>query len=109
MADIQALASEIGSLFLGVAKSIYGKFSQDDKDALTQYAKNVATLTAQLKIEKDPGRRAQIQDNLKTFENAMRLMVARYELIAANELEKAEIAALNIAISTLIKILIAAL
>jgi hypothetical protein len=109
MADIGTVAGEIGNLFVGVGEDIYGKFSQVDKAQLTAYANNVAQLTLQLAQETDPAKKAKIVDNLNTYANAARLMVAKYEIMAATELEMAAVAALSIAVQALIKILIAAL
>lgn len=95
MSDLDNLAGEIGKLFTGVARDIYGEFKQDDKDALAAYATNVAALTIKLQGEHDPAKRAQIVDNLKTYENATQLMIARYELVAATATEKAGMAALR--------------
>jgi hypothetical protein len=108
MPDINALAGEIGRLFTGVANDVYGKFKQEDKDQLMTFAKNVAGLTVKLQAESDPAKRAEIIDNLRTYENATQLMVARYEIIAANALEKAGTAALKLVVETLIKIIVAA-
>jgi hypothetical protein len=103
------LADEVRDLFVGVAKDIYGKFSSGDKAALEQYSRNVAQLTLKLATTSDPAAKARIVDNLKSYANATQLMVARYEIVAANEVEKAAAAALNLAVSALVKIVIAAL
>jgi hypothetical protein len=109
MSDVNALAGEIGSLFIGVAKDIYAKFKQEDKDDLAAYAKNVAALAIKLKTEQDPAKRAAITDNLNTYQNAALLMIARYEIVAANSLEKAGVAALNLVAGVIVKIILAAL
>lgn len=109
MAEFAGLAETIRELFVGVGKDIYGKFSQADKAALEQYAANVARLTISLAATTDPVAKAQTIDNLKTYENAARLMVARYEIVAATELEKASLAALSLVVDALVKIAIAAL
>jgi predicted GIY-YIG superfamily endonuclease len=107
MADIDTLGIEIGKLFTGVAKDIYARFTQEDKDDLEAYAKNVARLTLKLATEQDPAKKAAIDDNLKTFQNATLLMIARYEIIAASSVEKASVAALKLTIEAVIKIVIA--
>jgi hypothetical protein len=107
MADVQALAGEISKLFVGVGKDIYAKFKEADKDELAKYATQVAALAVKLQLEQDPTKRAQIADNLRTFENAAKLMVARYEIMAATALEKASISALELAVTTIIKIVTA--
>jgi hypothetical protein len=109
MADIDVLAGELETLFLGVGRSIVDRFEQEDKDDLADYAKNIATLTFELRTTTDPAGRRQITDNIATFSNAANLMVARYEIIAAGQLEKASLAALKIAVDVVTKVLIAAL
>jgi len=104
MGDINALAGEIANLFVGVGKDIYARFTQNDKDELARYAGNIAALALKLRTEPDPVKRAQILDNLHTYENAAKLMKARYEIIAASALEKTSLAALDLAISAIIKI-----
>jgi hypothetical protein len=108
VADIDALTSEIGRLFTGVAKDIYARFTQQDKDDLEAYAKNVARLTLKLAAEQEPAKKATIADNLQTFKNAIVLMVARYEIVAASSVEKAAVEALKVAVDVVVKIVVAA-
>ena len=109
MADVDVLADELETLFVGVGRNIVSRFEQEDKDDLAEYAKNIATLTFELKTTTDPAKRRQITDNIATFSNAANLMIARYEIIAANQLEKASVAALKVAVDVVIKVLLAAL
>lgn len=107
MSQLDDLAGEIGKLFVGVAKDIYGKFSTTDQEALAAYARNVAQLTLALPGTTDPAKKARIVDNLQTYANATLLMVARYELMAASGVEKAAVAGLKLAIEVVIKLVIA--
>jgi len=109
MAEVDVLATELETLFMGVGRSIVARFEQEDKDDLAEYAKNIATLTFELKTTTDPAQRRQITDNIATFSNAANLMVARYEIIAASQLEKASVAALKLTVDVITKVLIAAL
>jgi hypothetical protein len=106
--DIQALADAVAALFTGVAKDIYVRFKQQDKDDLAAYARNVAALGLKLHGETEATKRAAIIDNMQSYENATTLMVARYEMIAGDQLEKAGVAALNLAVQVIVKIIIAA-
>jgi hypothetical protein len=107
MPNLEQFSRELGALFAGVAKDIYGKFSKEDKDALAAYAKAMADLALKLAVETDPAKRAVITDNLETYRNAGRLLVAKYELIAANAAEKAAIAALKLALESIGLIILA--
>jgi hypothetical protein len=107
MANAEALGKEITTLLAGVGTGIYAKFSQEDKADLENYAKNVARLAVRLQTETDPAARVRIQDNLNTFLNAARLMLVRYELIAANAVEQAAVAALKLATETVLKLVLA--
>jgi hypothetical protein len=109
MANVDALGKEIGALLVGVGKDIHARFTDEDKADLENYSKNVAALTLRLHTETDPHARARIQDNLDTFLNATRLMIARYELIAANAAERAAVAALKLAAGAILKVVLAVL
>jgi hypothetical protein len=104
MANVDTLGKEITALFVGVGNEIHAKFSHEDKEALESYAKNVARSSLKLQTENDPVAKARIKDNLNTFMNATRLMIARYEMIAANAVERAAVASLKLAAETLLKI-----
>jgi hypothetical protein len=109
MANVDALGKEIVALLVGVGKDIHEKFSREDRADLENYAKNVAALSLRLRTEQNPSERAKIQDNLDTFLNATRLMIARYELMAANAAERAAVAALKLATGAVLKVVLAAL
>jgi hypothetical protein len=108
MGDIDTLAAELKNLLVGVGKDIYARFNQEDKEDLLDYTKNVAMLSIQLQREVDPAKRERTLDNLETFRNAIQLMIVRYELIAANNIEKASLEGLKVAADVIIKVLIAA-
>ncbi len=108
MADAAELAKQVEQLLVGVAGDIYNKFNDNDKASVTKYAGQVADLTLRRASEGDPAKQAAFDDDLQTYKNAMQLMLARYEIAVATDVEAAALKALKLAVETIVKLIIVA-